>query len=83
MTGVIAGSMLIGGIGGTLLQVIPVSAQSPTPAPSAVVSPSPDSSGGSVAPGGKFKSNENPTHEAKESPAREAQEDAGQRPTVK
>ncbi len=82
MTAVIAGSMLIGGIGGTLLQVIPVSAQSPTPAPPVVANPSPDSSGGSVAPG-SFKSNENPAHEAKESPAREAQEDAGQRPTVK
>ena len=32
---------------------------------------------------GSFKSNEDPAHEATESAAREAQEDAGQRPTVK
>lgn len=39
-------------------------------------------SGSTVAPGGTFHSNEDPAHEAGESAAREAQEDAGQRPTV-
>ena len=33
------------------------------------------------APNGKFQSNEDPTHEAKETPAQEAAEDAGQRPS--
>ena len=32
---------------------------------------------------GKFHPNEDPTHEAKESPEREAQENAGQVPTAK
>jgi hypothetical protein len=40
------------------------------------------SGGSSVAPGGTFVSNENATHEAGESAAREAQENAGQFPTV-
>ena len=33
------------------------------------------------APNGKFQSNEDPTHEAKETAAQEAAEDAGQRPS--
>ena len=38
---------------------------------------------GNVAgPNGTFVSNEDPAHEATESAAREAQEDAGQKPTV-
>ena len=35
-----------------------------------------------ASPTGAFVSNEDPAHEATESAAREAQEDAGQRPTV-
>ena len=35
-----------------------------------------------ASPTGTFVSNEDPAHEATESAAREAQEDAGQRPTV-
>ena len=71
----IAGSMLIGGIGGATLYattVIPASAASPSPSPS----------GTSIAPAGKFVPNETAAHEATESAAREAQENAGQVPTV-
>ncbi len=68
-------AMLVGAIGGTLLNGT-AHAQSPTPADS--VAPAPANSSG-----GTFKSNEDPAHEAKESAEREAQENAGQRPTVK
>jgi hypothetical protein len=52
---------------------------------SSTSTPSPSSSGGgslSAAPSGAFHSNENASHEATESPQREAQENAGQAPTV-
>jgi hypothetical protein len=70
----VVGSMLVGGVGGAMLYstVIAASAASPSPTPSG---------GGAAAPG-KFVSNEDPTHEAGESAAREAQENAGQVPTV-
>jgi hypothetical protein len=48
-----------------------------TTAPSASASPST-----TTPPSGTFHSNENATHEAGESAAREAQENAGQVPTV-
>ena len=69
----IAGSMLAGGIAGAIVYgatVIPVAAASPSPSPSSGTS------------SGKFVPNEDPTHEAGESAAREAQENAGQVPTV-
>jgi len=71
----VAGSMLVGGVGGAVLYAttIAASAASPSPTPS---------SGSSSASGGKFVPNEDPTHEAGESAAREAQENAGQVPTV-
>ena len=72
----IAGSMLVGGVGGAVLYastVLTASAASPSPAPS---------SGSSSSTPGKFVPNEDPTHEAGESAAREAQENAGQVPTV-
>ena len=67
----VAGSMLVGGVGGAVLYAttIAASAASPSPTPSSTSS-------------GKFVSNEDPTHEAGESAAREAQENAGQVPTV-
>jgi hypothetical protein len=67
----VAGSMLAGGVGGAVLYAttIAASAASPSPTPSSTSS-------------GKFVSNEDPTHEAGESAAREAQENAGQVPTV-
>jgi uncharacterized membrane protein len=70
----IAGSMLIGGVAGAVLY----GATTLTAAAATSPSPSPSSS----APSGKFVPNEDPTHEAGESAAREAQENAGQVPTV-
>ena len=71
----VAGSMLVGGVGGAMLYstIIAASAASPSPTPS----------GGAAATApGKFVPNEDPAHEAGESAAREAQENAGQVPTV-
>ena len=74
----VAGSMLVGGIGGAALYATTISASA---ASAASPSPSP-SSGSSSATPGKFVPNEDPAHEATESAAREAQENAGQVPTV-
>lgn len=71
----VAGSMLVGGIGGAALYATTIAASAASP------SPSPSSSSSSATPG-KFMPNEDPAHEANESAAREAQEDAGQVPTV-
>jgi hypothetical protein len=74
----VGGSMLTGGVVGATLLTPAVSnaaTTSTTPASgSGVTAPSP--------PNGTFKPNEDPTHEAGESAAREAQENAGQVPTV-
>ncbi len=67
----IAGSMLLGAVVGAVLYgatTLTAAAASPSPAPSSS--------------SGKFVPNEDPTHEAGESAAREAQENAGQVPTV-
>jgi hypothetical protein len=65
--------MLTGGVVGAVLYgattLSAAAATTPTPTPAA------------AAPG-KFVPNEDPAHEAGESAAREAQENAGQRPTV-
>ncbi|MDQ6614439.1 MAG: hypothetical protein M3083_06770 [Actinomycetota bacterium] len=76
------GSTLVGGgIGAALFAGSSANAAStqttPTTAPAAS-----GSSGPAVAPSGTFHPNEDATHEAGESAAREAQENAGQRPTV-
>lgn len=73
VAGVVAGSMLVGGVGGAALYATTLAAQAASP------SPSPSSPG---AANGKFVPNEDPAHEATESAAREAQENAGQVPTV-
>ena len=73
----VAGSMLVGGIGGAALYATTLAAQAASPSPS----PS-SSSGSSAATPGKFVPNEDAAHEAGESAAREAQENAGQVPTV-
>ena len=70
----IAGSMLIGGVTGAVLYGVT------TLTAAAATSPSPNPSGSTSS--GKFVPNEDPTHEAGESAAREAQENAGQVPTV-
>jgi uncharacterized membrane protein len=76
----IAGSMLIGGVAGAAIYATSVINASAATNPSAVVAAASPSPG--TAPAGKFVPNENPTHEAGESAAREAQENAGQVPTV-
>jgi uncharacterized membrane protein len=75
----IAGSMLVGGVAGAVIyaaSTITASAASPAVV-AAAASPSP-----SATTPGKFVPNEDPAHEAGESAAREAQENAGQVPTV-
>ena len=75
MAGLVSAAMLGGGvIGATMFRATSVFAASNTGNPTNVRA---DASG---APG-VFVSNEDPAHEATESAAREAQEDAGQRPT--
>lgn len=70
----VAGSLLTGGvIGATLAGPLGASAASTTTTTSTAAT-------AATAP--PFVSNENATHEAGESAAREAQENAGQRPTV-
>ena len=73
VAGAVAGSMLIGGIGGAALYATTIAASAASP------SPSPSSSTSSA---GKFVPNEDAAHEATESAAREAQENAGQVRTV-
>ncbi|HMJ39554.1 MAG TPA: hypothetical protein VK606_08370 [Verrucomicrobiae bacterium] len=69
----IAGSMLIGGVTGAVLYGATTIVAS---AASNAASPTPGTASGTFVP------NEDATHEAGESAAREAQEDAGQVPTV-
>ena len=76
VAGAVAGSMLVGGIGGAALYATTLAASAASP------SPSPSSGSGSSTGSGKFVPNEDPAHEATESAAREAQENAGQVPTV-
>ena len=87
---VVAGSMIGSGVVGSMIAtavaspataVLAASTTSPTPATGGAATPTAPQ-GGPQAHSGPFKSNEDPTHEAGESAAREAQEDAGQRPTV-
>jgi hypothetical protein len=68
--------MLVGGVGGAVLYATTIAASAASP------SPTPSSGSSSSTSGGKFVPNEDPTHEAGESAAREAQENAGQVPTV-
>jgi hypothetical protein len=73
--------LLTGGvIGATVFQVTSAAAATPSAASTAATaSPAPNAPNGGS---GTFKPNEDPTHEQGESAAREAQENAGQRPTV-
>jgi uncharacterized membrane protein len=73
----IAGSMLLGGVIGAVTY-----GATTLPAAAATTAASPAPTDPGTAPPRKFVSNEDPTHEAGESAAREAQENAGQRPTA-
>ena len=76
MAGLVSAAMLGGGvIGATMFRATSVFAASNTGVTTNVRADA------SAAPGTPFVSNEDPAHEATESAAREAQEDAGQRPT--
>jgi hypothetical protein len=70
----VVGSMLVGGVTGAILYgMTTIGAAAATTA--ATPAPTPNTNG-------KFVSNEDPAHEATESAALEAQENAGIRPTV-
>ena len=73
-----AGGFAGGLIGATVASAVTSSGNVGTLALAASTTPSASPS----TSGGKFVSNEDPTHEAGESAAREAQENAGQVPTV-
>ena len=75
--GAVAVSMVTGGvIGAALWGTSAVAASAATTATTLAASASPAPAGGA------FRPNEDATHEAGESAAREAQEDAGQVPTI-
>lgn len=77
--GVTSAGLLIGGLGGGFLVGHAATPSTPAATPSA----SSGSPGTTTPPAsGKFTPNEDPAHEAGESAQREAQEDAGQVPTV-
>jgi hypothetical protein len=81
----IALSMIVGAIGGsTVLNAAQANAQATTTTPVATTpaekNVDPGSSAKNTTPSGTFKSNEDPTHEAKESADWEAQENAGKMP---
>ena len=95
VSAMIALSMIAGAAGGSILSGTLANAQTPS-SPDKIgvqsgqaTSATPPATGsannstGNMPPSGVFHSNENAAHEATESPAREAQENAGQRPTVK
>jgi hypothetical protein len=79
----VAGSMAGGALGATVLSAASSSAATTTTTttPSSTA-PGPGGYGARPQSGGVFHSNENPTHEKTESAQREAQETAGQFPTV-
>jgi hypothetical protein len=78
--GAMAASMLTGGVIGAALWSTSTVAASAATTPTATATASPST--GTAPAAGTFKPNEDPTHEAGESAAREAQENAGQVPMV-
>ena|SRR5258706_14313561 len=91
-TAMMALAMLAGVVGGTtVFNAVQANAQTAAVQPSAqtvttppaITNPSTGDSINKGSPSGKFVPNEDPAHEAQESPQREAQENAGQFPTVK
>jgi hypothetical protein len=78
----VAGSMAGGALGATVISAASSSAATTTNAQT-TNSPAPGGYGQPPQRGGVFHSNENGTHEKSESAQREAQETAGQFPTVR
>jgi hypothetical protein len=77
----VVGSMAGGAVGATVLGAASSSAATTTTTPT-TADPAPNGAGAGPQNGGVFHSNENATHEKGESAQREAQETAGQFPTV-
>ena len=77
----VAGSMAGGALGATVINAASSSAAT-TPTTPNNSAPPPGGPGAGPQTGGKFVPNENATHEKAESAQREAQENAGQVPTV-
>ncbi|MCW2706139.1 MAG: hypothetical protein JWQ37_4134 [Blastococcus sp.] len=78
VAGLAAGAVIATSLGANALGANAASTTTPT-----TPTPSTSTESGTAGPGsGTFHSNENATHEQGESAAREAQEDAGQRPSV-
>ena len=76
-------TLLVGSIaGGALGGTVPSSAAGSAASTTSTGSTSMSSKSSSAAPSGTFVPNEDSSHDAGESAAREAQEDAGQFPTV-
>jgi len=73
----VAGSLFVGGVAGAVIY-----AATTITASAATSSGTGTAAAAAPAPGGKFVPNEDPAHEKNESAAREAQENAGQVPTV-
>jgi hypothetical protein len=87
LTAVLAGSMVGGGVGAAVMNATSSSAatgngSTATTTATASKSTSTAATPTAAAPSGTFKPNENASHESGESAQREAQEDAGQFPTV-
>jgi hypothetical protein len=83
MTATIAGSLLTGGaVGATVFGAASSGAATTTTQTSTSGAESNPSATAGAPPSGAFKPNENPTHEAKESAQREAEETAGKVPTT-
>ena len=80
LTTVLAGSMVGGGVGAAIMNATASSAA--TGNGSTATTTTSTASPTAAAPSGTFKPNENAAHEVGESAEREAQEDAGQVPTV-
>ena len=76
----VAGSMLVGGVAGAVLYATTNIAASAAGNGNAAIATAASPSPGTTP--GKFVPNEDPTHEAGECAAREAQENAGQVPPV-
>ena len=79
---IVGGSMFTGALAGAVaFGAHAANADTPSASPSASPSAQTRPAGGAGA-SGKFTPNEDAAHEAGESPEREAQEDAGQVPTI-
>ena len=78
----VSSSLVGGAVGAYLFAGANANAATTTTTPSTSNGGTTTPAGPQAGPSGTFHSNENPTHEAGESAAREAQENAGQFPTV-